>query len=121
MVWRLKAKIDLHKLGQTATGTMNETEKTYAWILEAKKQKKEILDYKYEGFKLRLADDCWYVVDFMVYRLDGVMEVHECKGPYIREDAMIKLRCIAEQYPFPVFLCQRVKKTTQFTIKKIGR
>ena len=111
----------MHKLGQTKTGTMNETEKTYAWILEAKKQKGEIVHYEYEGFKLRLADDCWYVVDFMVYRADGVMEIHEVKGPYMREDAIIKLKGISERFPFPVYLCQRKGKSTGFDIKRIGR
>jgi hypothetical protein len=100
---------------------MNETEKTYAWILEAKKNKGEILDYEYESFKLRMADDCWYVVDFLVYTKEGIIEIHEVKGPFIREDAMIKLRGIAERYPFPVYICQRIKKTTGFDIKRIGR
>jgi hypothetical protein len=121
MAARRNARIDMHKLGVMKNGHMNETEKCYAWILEARKNKQEIIDYQYEAYKLRIADDCWYVLDFMVQRLDGVLELHEVKGPYIREDAMIKLRAIAELFPFPVFLCQRQGKGTGFEIKRIGR
>jgi hypothetical protein len=44
------------------------------------------------------------------------------KGPFVREDSIIKLKGIAEKYPFPVFLCQNKKRnTTQFEISRIGR
>lgn len=118
--WR-KAKVDMHKLGVMKTGQMNETEKTYAWLLEAKKRKGEIHDYVFESYKLRMADNCWYVVDFMVIRNDGTLEIHEVKGPFIHEDSIIKLRGIAEAFPFPVFLCQRKKKDLIFEITRIGR
>jgi hypothetical protein len=120
-MWRLKPKISMQKLGQTKTGSMNETEKTYAWILEGRKERKEIIDYWYERFKLRLADDCWYVVDFMVILPDGVMQIHEVKGEYIREDAIIKLKGIAEVFPFEVFMAQWKRKDKAFTISKVGR
>jgi hypothetical protein len=63
----------------------------------------EVLWYKFEGIKLRLADNCFYHPDYIVLLANGEMEVHECKG-YMREDAALKIRVAAEEYPFRFIL-----------------
>lgn len=35
---------------------------------------------QHEALKLRLADNTHYIVDFMVLRPDGVLEIHDTKG-----------------------------------------
>jgi hypothetical protein len=59
----------------------------------------DILWYRFEGLKLRLADNTFYTPDFAVMAADGVMECHEVKG-FWRDDARAKIKIAAEQYPF---------------------
>lgn len=54
--------------------------------------------YRFEGIKLRLADNTFYSPDFAVMRADGQMELHEVKG-YWRDDAKVKIKVAADQYP----------------------
>jgi len=61
------------------------------------------LAFKFEGKKLRLADLTFYTPDFVVWDLDEVEFFIEVKGPFKREDAMIKLKVAAEQFPYNQF------------------
>ena len=45
---------------------MNKTEKRYADYLEIRKKAGEILEYRFEPFKIRLAASTFYTPDFMV-------------------------------------------------------
>lgn len=86
-------------LGRMKSGTKNQLETSYANYLEARKQAGEILWYKFEGIKLRLADNCFFSPDFFVLLANGELEAHECKG-FMRDDAHVKLKVVAEEYPF---------------------
>lgn len=88
-----------YALGRLRTGEMNKTEAAYAKHLEAKKQAGQILWWRFEGIKLRLADNTFYTPDFDVLAADGVLEVHECKG-FMMEDANVKIKVAAALYPF---------------------
>ncbi len=94
-------------LGRLKAGVMNKTEQAYAATLEARKIAGEILWYRFEGVKLRLADGCFYSPDFAVLRGDGQMEMHEVKG-FWTDDARVKIKVAAELYPFR-FLAVRVR------------
>lgn len=96
-------------LGRLKAGTMNKTEEAYAVTLEQLKHAGEVLWYRFEGLKLRLADNTFYSPDFAVMGADGVMECHEVKG-FWRDDARAKIKIAADQYPFR-FLA--VKKRTK--------
>lgn len=94
-------------LSRLKAGVMNKTEQAYAAALEAQKVAGEILWYRFEGVKLRLADGCFYSPDFAVLRGDGQMEMHEVKG-FWTDDARVKIKVAAELYPFR-FLAVRVR------------
>jgi hypothetical protein len=77
---------------------MNGTERKYAELLELRKMAGEILDYKFDSLKLRLADKTFYTVDFFVTTAQG-FECHEVKG-FLRDDANVKFKVAAERYPY---------------------
>jgi hypothetical protein len=82
---RLYTRFDRFALGRLPTGTMNKTETAYASHLDLRKLDGGILWYKFEGIKLRLADNTFYTVDFPLMRRDGAMEMHEIKG-FMQDD-----------------------------------
>jgi hypothetical protein len=94
-------------LGRLKTGQLNKTEVAYADRLRALEQAGEILWHKFEGLKLRLADNTFYTPDFAVLAADGVMELHEVKG-FWQDDARAKIKIAAALYPFR-FLAVKVK------------
>ena len=61
----------------------------------------------YEGITLKLGDDVRYTPDWFVMTADGEFWCYEVKGPYRREDAMVKLRVAAAMYPFRFALVTR--------------
>lgn len=92
---------------------MNKTETRYANLLELRLRAGEISCYKYESIKLRLADNTTYTPDFMVTGFAGmkhVVEFHEVKGGFVREDSWIKLKVAAEMYPEFKFVLARYTK-----------
>ncbi|MGE8218564.1 MAG: DUF1064 domain-containing protein [Stenotrophomonas acidaminiphila] len=86
---------------------MNQTEAAYAEHLRALQHAGEILWFRFEGIKLRLADNTFYTPDFAVLAADGVMELHEVKG-FWQDDARAKIKIAADQYPFR-FIAVRVR------------
>lgn len=97
-------------LGRLKTGERNKSEAAYERELEALRQAGEISWYKFEGVKLRLADNTFYTPDFAVMRASGEMEMHEVKG-YWQDDARVKIKVAAELYPFRfVAVTARAKK-----------
>jgi hypothetical protein len=99
-----------YALGRLKPGTMNKTEAAYDLDLDARRHHGDVLWYRFEGVKLRLADNTFYTPDFAVMAADGVMEMHEVKG-FWRDDARAKIKIAADQYPFRfVALKARSKK-----------
>jgi hypothetical protein len=70
----------LQALSRLKAGTMNKTEAAYAATLDARRYAGEVAWFKFEGVKLRLADNTFYTSDFAVMLADGALEVHEVKG-----------------------------------------
>ena len=89
-------------LGRLPKGVMNQTETAYAAYLELLKQAGQILWYKFEGLKFRLADNTFYSPDFAVMLSNGEMEIHEVKGSkgIFTDDAKVKVKVASELYPF---------------------
>lgn len=94
-------------LGRLKPGKMNQTEKAYAEHLRALQHAGEILWFRFEGIKLRLADNTFFTPDFAVMAADGVMEMREVKG-FWQDDARAKIKIAADQYPFR-FIAVRVR------------
>jgi hypothetical protein len=100
-------------LGRLKTGKMNRTESAYGAILEARKAAGEVAWYRFEGLKLRLADNTFYTPDFAVMLSDGTLEVHEVKGHW-QEDAKVKIKVAASMYPFRFIAVRREKNVWSF-------
>lgn len=81
-------------------GRMNKTEAAWAQRLEARKHAGEIVDFKFEALKFRLAKRTWYTPDFMVVLPDRSIELHEVKGGFIREDGLLKFKLARELFPW---------------------
>lgn len=86
-------------LGRLKVGTMNKTEAAYAEVLKNRQRIGEIAWFKFEGVKLRLADNTFYSPDFFVMLADGQLEAHEVKG-FWQDDAKVKIKVAADLYPF---------------------
>ena len=86
---------------------MNKTERAYeSAFLRPGLLAGEIIWYEFERMTFLLGNDTRYTPDFVVQLASGEMEIHEVKGAYIREDARVKVRCCATQFPFRVILAQ---------------
>lgn len=85
--------------GRLKPGQMNKGETAYAAHLERLKFAGHVLWYRFEGLKLRLADNTFYTPDFAVLAGDAVLECHEVKG-WWQDDARAKIKIAAEMYPF---------------------
>lgn len=98
----------IQALGRLKTGVLNRTEQRYADYLEAEKRSGHVLWYKFEGFKVRLADNTFYTPDFAVINADAELECHEVKG-FWTDDARVKIKVAASIYPFK-FLAIKLTK-----------
>jgi hypothetical protein len=95
-------------LGRLPTGTMNKTEAAYADHLEQQRRRGEILWFKFEALKFRLADNTFYTPDFMVLTAHSFVELHEVKG-FMTDDANVKIKVAASIYPFKFILVRKRK------------
>jgi hypothetical protein len=77
---------------------------------EQKRRVDAIAWFRFEGVKLRLADNTFYTCDFAVMSADGTLEMHEVKG-FWQDDARVKIKVAASMYPFRfIALKPRAKK-----------
>lgn len=91
-------------------GTMNKLETQYAQHLELRKRAGEIVDYRFERMRLKLAGNTFYTPDFMVTTLDRI-EMHETKG-FWEDDARVKIKVAADQFPEFLFVAVQWKQKT---------
>ncbi|PRE60689.1 DUF1064 domain-containing protein [Burkholderia multivorans] len=96
----------MQQLGRMPKGRMNKTEAAYADLLAGRLHAGEILWFRFESFKLRLADSTFYTPDFAVITAAGATEFHEVKGLWT-DDARAKIKIAAAQYPFRFMAIQR--------------
>ena len=99
----------LYALGRLKAGQMNKTEEKYSNYLENLKRAGEIIWYSFDAINLRLADKCFYKVDFFVLLKNGELEAHEVKGGFFEDDALVKIKTAAEKFPFR-FISVRIVK-----------
>ena len=77
---------------------MNKTERRYADQLEIMKCSGDIIDWKFEPLKFKIADKTYYTIDFMVIHR-GHIEFVEIKG-FLRDDAAVKFKAVAAMFPW---------------------
>jgi hypothetical protein len=83
----------------------SQTEARYAALLQTRQAGGEIAQWWFEGLKLRLAHNTFYTADFLVQvRESPLLQLHEVKGGFWRDDARVKIKVAAQQYPCFVFL-----------------
>lgn len=100
----------LQALGRLKTGQQNETEAAYeATVLKPMEQAGDVLWYRFEGVKLRLADNTFYTPDYAVMKADGQLQMHEVKG-FWTDDARVKIKVAADAYPFEFIAVQKLPK-----------
>jgi hypothetical protein len=99
-------------LGRLKTGAMNRTEAAYDAHLRTRSIAGEVVWYKFEAVKFRLADNTFYTPDFAVMVADGHLEMHEVKGneAIFADDAKVKIKVAAELYPFRFVAAFPVRK-----------
>lgn len=102
--FRAKGKAAPRKTG------MNQLEQAYSQHLEERRQKGEILSWRYEAVRLKLADLTHYTPDFLVVDQEGNVEFHEVKG-FWQDDARVKIKVSAQAYPEFLFLAVQRKGT----------
>lgn len=115
---------------------MNKTETRYAsTVLDPLRLAGEIVSYQYEAATLKLGPDLRYTPDFLVIPMPTVaigifnstssvqcapiVEFHEVKGGFTRDDALVKIKAAAQQFPHFVFKLCRYQKG-QWDIRVIG-
>jgi hypothetical protein len=101
-------RFDMRALGRLPAGKMNKTEAQYAQHLALRQRDGDIVWYRFEGLKFRLADNTFYSPDFAVMRANGEIELHEVKG-FMMDDANVKVKVAADQYPFQFFVVRKSK------------
>jgi hypothetical protein len=100
--------------GRLKTGQMNKTEESYSKYLEDLKHARAIAWWKFEGVKLRLADNTFFTVDFAVLNFSQELEMHEVKprsgdSYFCMDDAKMKIKIAADMYPFKFLIAYPVK------------
>ncbi|RKP44769.1 hypothetical protein D7S86_27180 [Pararobbsia silviterrae] len=98
-------------LGRLPKGTMNKTEGQYADFLEEQKRIGKVLFWKFHPFNVRLANNTFYEVDWLVLPFDMVLEIHETKGGRTTDKGQLKLKLCGEV--LPVFRMKKVIKQTK--------
>jgi len=86
---------------------MTKAEQAFAWWLKKEEQDGRIERWYFERMTLTLTTGrgrggrpMKYTPDFLVVVLGGGLRMVEIKGPYIREDSVIKFKMATELFPF---------------------
>jgi hypothetical protein len=81
-------------------GRMNATEARYErLVLQPAQARGEVVSWRYEAVKFRLADNTFYTPDFMVLRADGLLELVDVKGSaHWEDDARVKFKVAADLF-----------------------
>lgn len=115
----MKTRFDHFALGRLPAGVMNKTEKRYADFLDLRKRAGEILWWKFEGIKLRLADKTFLTPDFAIMNSDYSIQLDDIKG-FMMDDANVKIKVAAEMYPFRFNIVRKGKTALSWIITPVG-
>ncbi len=98
--------LDLVPQPSTDEEKLNKTERAYLWHL----RKLNVPSLRVQQVTLKLAHDCRLTVDFTYVNADGRMVFVDVKG-FQREDALIKMKVAARQFPEFHFLIVKREKS----------
>lgn len=102
------------------TGKMNKLEAKYAAHLELRKTTGEILEWRFEPMKIRLAPSTFFDIDFLVWfgptwsdpTAPWLIQLHEVKGHW-EDDARVKMKVAATMFPWWTFRGVQWDKTAK--------
>lgn len=86
---------------------LNRTERAYLAYLRAR----GLSWIGVQNITLKLADDCRLTCDFCYINSEGRLTLVDTKGGFWREDAKIKIKVAARQFPFITFIVAHKEKT----------
>jgi hypothetical protein len=89
-----------HALGRLPKDQMNKTERAYSVLLDEEKRQGLVIDWKFHPMRVRLADNTFYEVDFLVLHADMRLAIHETKGGYTTDKGQMKIKLCAEVLPY---------------------
>ena len=116
-IMQKKRKNSFYARGRTDTKDgMNSLERRYADHLRTLQLADEIHSFSFERHNLKLADRTYYKPDFEVMLSDGSIEFHEVKG-FMMDDANVKIKVAAQQFPQYVFRLVQWDRKTGWKIK----
>jgi len=87
-------------LGRLPKGKMNKTEEAYSRHLDQRKHQGDVIDWKFHPMRIRLADNTFYEVDFLVLHSDMRIAIHETKGGFTTDKGQMKIKVCAEVLPW---------------------
>ncbi|AOY93887.1 hypothetical protein BKK79_00880 [Cupriavidus sp. USMAA2-4] len=79
---------------------MNKTERAYSVLLDEEKRQGQVIDWRFHPMRIRLADNTFYEVDFLVLHADMRLAIHETKGGYTTDKGQMKIKLCAEVLPY---------------------
>jgi len=89
-------------------GVMNQTETAFASILEQRKALGEVINWEFEAMTFKLAAQCSFTPDFMIWLKDGTMEFVDVKGSGpIDDKSIVKIKAAADKFPMFVFVQEK--------------
>jgi hypothetical protein len=104
-----------HALGRLPKDQMNKTERAYSALLDEERRRGEVIDWKFHPMRVRLADNTFYEVDFLVLHADMRLAIHETKGGFVTAHGQMKIKLCAEVLPY-----FRMVKATKLSAKQGG-
>lgn len=108
-----------HGRPRTNVAGMNKLEESYASHLQTGRSIGRVSKWGFQTVTLKLGDDCRYTPDFYTLMQDGTVEFAETKG-FMRDDALVKIKTAATQYPeFRFVLVTKNKDTGTLDSKEI--
>lgn len=98
---RAKGLLPMAEVSRKGKGRMrlpNKWETRYAAdVLEPRRRAGEITHYEYEALKIRVGIGAYYTPDWVAWRADGRVEIHEVKG-FWREAAKVRWKAVQDRY-----------------------
>lgn len=85
---------------ETPGASLNKTEAEYLGMLQRDANNVTIMP---QAVKLAVGipgKRCWYTPDFLVVTAEGIIEMHEVKGPYEHDDSRRARLAAQAQFPF---------------------
>lgn len=83
---------------RTAPEPKTSPERSMAAWLRRQQSEGQVLLWRFEGVCLQTGGSR-YTPDFAVWRTNGTFVLIEVKGPYIRDDALVKFKLMSAGYP----------------------